>query len=109
MTHCYDFTIRLCWILKNAISLVARLAAAARAHAGAIPVKAVVNDSVGESVKVKELENKVKELTEKESVKETKEKEDSKAPKDTSRPVSSTPVSGTPWYFHYIENISPKY
>jgi len=81
-------------------SLVARLAAAARAHAGAIPIKVAATDSVSDSMKVKELENKVKELTDKESAKEIKEKEESKAPKDTSRPVSSTPVSGTPWYFH---------
>ena len=52
-------------------------------------------------MKAKELENKVRDMSEKESVKETKEKEELKTPKDTSRPVSSTPVSGTPWYFHY--------
>jgi len=76
---------------------VARLAAAARAHAGAIPAKAVGIDSVSEPMKAKELENKVRDMSEKESVKETKEKEELKTPKDTSRPVSSTPVSGTPW------------
>ena len=71
--------------------LVARLAAAARAHAGAIPVKAA--DTVPEP---KKEENKAKEV-DKEPVKELKDKEEPKTPKDTSRPVSSTPVSGTPW------------
>jgi len=70
---------------------VARLAAAARAHAGAIPVKAA--DTVPEP---KKEENKAKEV-DKEPVKELKDKEEPKTPKDTSRPVSSTPVSGTPW------------
>jgi transcription elongation regulator 1 len=46
----------------------------------------------------KKEEPKVPESEKAEPAKETKEKEEVKVPKDKSRPVSSTPVPGTPWY-----------
>jgi len=66
---------------------VARLTAAARVHAGSLPMKPeLVTEAINEDIKVKEQE--------KEATKEIKEE---KAPKDKTRPVSSTAVPGTPW------------
>ena len=48
------------------------------------------------ALEVRKEEFKAKEM-EKEAIKETKEKEEPKVPKDKTRPVSSTPVPGTPW------------
>ena len=80
-------------IVNDLISLVGRLAAAARVHAGAVPAK-VTAEVVMET---KKDDSKPKE-PEKEMVKEVKPVEEPKAPRDKTRPVSSTPVPGTPWY-----------
>jgi transcription elongation regulator 1 len=78
--------------------VVARLAAAARVHATpSVPITQPVQPASMPEVAKKE-EPKVPESEKAEPAKETKEKEEVKVPKDKSRPVSSTPVPGTPWY-----------
>ena len=47
---------------------------------------------------VKKEEPKPVEIDKPEPAKEIKEKEEVKTPKDKTRPVSSTPVPGTPWH-----------
>lgn len=79
----------------------ARTAAAARAHAGVLPPAAApvvqpVAPVVSVAAETNKEEAKVPEGEKPEPAKEPpKEKEEK--PKDKSRPVSSTPVSGTPW------------
>lgn len=86
------------WVSK----LVARLAAAARVHAGGnIPTVQIIPEPLASEMKgMKKDETKISEPPSKESISkpEVKEaKEEVKVPKDKSRPVSSTPVAGTPW------------
>lgn len=76
---------------------VARLAAAARVHAGVPPSIPVIPIQPTMPEIAKKEEPKVTETEKPETVKETKDKEEIKAPKDKTRPVSSTPVPGTPW------------
>lgn len=79
-------------------AVVARLAAAARVHAGVPPSIPVIPIQPTMPEIAKKEEPKVTETEKPEPVKETKDKEEIKAPKDKTRPVSSTPVPGTPWY-----------
>lgn len=86
------------WFKTFFFAVVARLAAAARVHVGVSPSIPVIPIQPTMPEIAKKEESKVTQSEKPEPAKETKDKEEVKAPKDKTRPVSSTPVPGTPWY-----------
>lgn len=81
--------------------IAARTAAAARVHTGVVPVAAPVVQAVPPvvvpAVETKKEEPKGNDSDKPEPAKEEPKEKQEEKPKDKSRPVSSTPVPGTPW------------
>ena len=77
---------------------MARLAAAARVHAGNVPTVQIIAEPDAEALIKSKEEAKIAEPPAKEPSKPAEVKEEIAKPKDKTRPVSSTPVAGTPWY-----------